>query len=183
MAASAEFRRFVPADSDLLVEFLTGEEWPYFAGGPGPDAARIREQVAAGGYDNDRTRRFWIGTGSCAEAGLIGLFDLGDSTPLFDLRVRAAYQRRGLGTAAVRWLTGYLFTEFSETVRIEGVTRQDNHAMRRTFIRCGYVKEAHWRQAWAGRDGKLYDSIGYAILRGDWETGTVTQPDWDDEPR
>jgi len=26
-----EFRRLVPADADLLVEFLTGEDWPYFA--------------------------------------------------------------------------------------------------------------------------------------------------------
>jgi RimJ/RimL family protein N-acetyltransferase len=54
--------------------------------------------------------------------------------------------------------------------------------MRRTFIRCGYVKEAHWRRSWAGRDGTLYDAIGYGILRSDWETGTVTRPDWDDEP-
>jgi hypothetical protein len=94
--------------------------------------------VAAGAYDNDRTRTFWIATDTCGETGLIRLFDLGDSTPLFDVR--------------------------------------------RTFIRCGYVKEAHYRRSWAGRDGTLHDAIGYAILRSDWETGTVTRPDWDDEP-
>jgi RimJ/RimL family protein N-acetyltransferase len=44
-------------------------------------------------------------------------------------------------------MTGYLFTEFPGIRRIEGTTRADNHAMRRTFRRCGYVKEAHWRQA------------------------------------
>ncbi len=54
--------------------------------------------------------------------------------------------------------------------------------MRQTVRRCGYVKEAHWRQAWPGRDGTLYDSIGYAILRTDWQAGTITRPDWDDEP-
>jgi RimJ/RimL family protein N-acetyltransferase len=173
------------------VEFLTGEDWPYFAGGPGPEADRIREQVAAGGYDNEGTRTFWIVTGTGTEAGLIRLFDLGDSTPLFDLgdstplfdlRTRAAYRGAGLGTAALRWLTGYLFTEFPDIGRIEGTTRQDNRAMRRTFIRCGYVKEAHYRQSFAGRDGTLYDAIGYAILRSDCETGTVTRPDRDDEP-
>lgn len=139
--------------------------------------------MAASAYDNDRTRTFWIATDTCGEASLIRLFDLGDSTPLFDLRVRAAFRGLGLGTAAVRWLTGYLFAEFPDTERIEGTARRDNRAMRRTFIRCGYVKEAHYRRSWAGRDGTLHDAIGYAILRSDWETGTVTRPDWDDEPR
>jgi RimJ/RimL family protein N-acetyltransferase len=175
-----EYRRFVPAEADLLAEFLTAEDWPYFAGDSGPTANRIRERVAAGDYDNDRTRTFWIVADT--EAGLIRLFDLGDSTPLFELRIRAAYRRAGLGTGALRWLTGYLFTEFPHVQRIEGATRQDNRAMRRTFARCGYVKEAHWRQAWAGRDGTLYDSVGYGILRSDWEAGTVTPADWDDEP-
>ncbi len=26
-----EFQRLVPADADLLVKFLTGGDWPYFA--------------------------------------------------------------------------------------------------------------------------------------------------------
>jgi RimJ/RimL family protein N-acetyltransferase len=147
-----------------------------------PGAGQIRQRVAAGDYDNNRTRAFWIGTDTGTEAGLIRLFDMGDDTPLFELRIRAAYRGMGLGSVALRWLTGYLFTEFPQVRRIEGTTRQDNRAMRRTFTRCGYVKEAHWRQAWAGRDGTRYDAIGYAILRGDWETGTVTPPDWDDEP-
>ena len=158
----------MPGDADVLAEFLTGEDWLFFAGGSGPGADRIREQVAAGDYDNDRTRAFWIVTDTGTEAGLIRLFDLGDNTPLFDLRVRAAYRGAGLGTAALRWLTDYLFTEFPDIDRIEGTTRQDNRAMRRTFIRCGYVKEAHWRRSWAGRDGTLYDAIGYGILRSDW---------------
>jgi RimJ/RimL family protein N-acetyltransferase len=174
-----EYRRFVPAEADLLAEFLTAEDWPYFAGGPGPGADRIREQAAAGYYDNDRTRTFWIVAGT-EVAGLIRLFDLGDSTPLFELRIRSPYRGAGLGTAALRWLTGYLFTQFPDIRRIEGTTREDNHAMRRTFIKCGYVKEAHWRQAWPGRDGTPYDAIGYGILRSDWETGTVTQLNWGD---
>lgn len=38
---SVEYRRFVPGDADVLAEFLTGEDWPYFAGGPGPGAATV----------------------------------------------------------------------------------------------------------------------------------------------
>jgi RimJ/RimL family protein N-acetyltransferase len=174
-----DYRRFVPAEADLLAEFLTTEDWPYH--GPGtPSAAQIRQDVAAGHYDNDETRTFWIVTGT--EAGLIRLLDLADDTPLFDLRIRAAYRGAGMGTRALRWLTGYLFTEFPGIRRIEGTTRQDNHAMRRTFRKCGYVKEAHYRQAWPAPGGTIYDAVGYAILRTDWQAGTITPPDWDDEP-
>jgi hypothetical protein len=66
--------------------------------------------------------------------------------------------------------------------RIEGTTRQDNQAMRRTFRKCGYVKEAHYRQAWPAPDGTIRDAVGYAILRADWQAGSITPPDWDDEP-
>jgi RimJ/RimL family protein N-acetyltransferase len=140
------YRRFVPAEADLLAEFLTTEDWPYHGAGA-PSADQIRQQAAAGLYDNDRTRAFWIVAGAGTEAGLIRLLDLGDDTPLFDLRIRAVCRGQGLGTRALRWLTGYLFTEFPGIRRIEGTTRQDNHAMRHTFRTCGYVKEAHYRQA------------------------------------
>jgi RimJ/RimL family protein N-acetyltransferase len=176
------YRRFVPAEADLLAEFLTTEDWPYHGAGA-PGAAQIRQQAAAGYYDSDQTRTFWIVTSDGTEAGLIRLLDLADGTPLFDLRIRAAYRGAGLGTRALRWLTGYLFTELPEIRRIEGTTRQDNHAMRRTFRKCGYVKEARYRQAWPSPGGTAYDADGYAILRTDWQAGTITPPDWDDEPR
>ncbi|WP_432135500.1 hypothetical protein [Streptomyces sp. bgisy154] len=54
--------------------------------------------------------------------------------------------------------------------------------MRRVFRACGYVEEAHYRQAWPTEDGTVCDAVGYAILRRDWRTGTTTLPDWDDEP-
>jgi RimJ/RimL family protein N-acetyltransferase len=165
---------------DLLAEFLSSQDWPYHAGGT-PDAARVREQAAAGYYDNDETRTFWVVTGDGTRAGLIRLLDLADDTPMFDLRIGAAYRRAGLGAAALRWLTGYLFTGFPVIRRIEGSTRQDNHAMRRTFRSCGYVKEAHYRQAWPSPSGRVYDAVGYAILRTDWQAGTITPPDWNDE--
>jgi hypothetical protein len=31
-------------------------------------------------------------------------------------------------------------------------------------------------------DGTTHDAVGYAILRSDWQAGTVTPPDWNDEP-
>ena len=177
--ADVPYRRFIPAEADLLAEFLTTEDWPYHGAGT-PDAAKVRAQAAAGHYDNDRTRTFWIVTGAGTRVGLIRLLDLSDDTPLFDLRVRAAYRGTGLGTAALHRLTGYLFAEFPGIRRIEGTTRQDNLAMHRAFRKCGYVKEAHYRQAWPSPDGRTYDAVGYAILRSDWQAGTVTLPEWED---
>ena len=102
---------------------------------------------------------------------------------MFDLRIRARYRRRGLGVQAVRWLTGYLFAEFPDIRRIEANTRKDNIAMRRTLLSCGYVKEAHYRDAWPSfENATVYDGVGYAMLRRDWDSGTTTLPEWDDEP-
>jgi len=52
----AQYRRFVAGKADLRAEFLTAEDWPYFAGDGRPAADRIRERAAAGEFDNDRTR-------------------------------------------------------------------------------------------------------------------------------
>lgn len=175
-----EFPRFQPSEVDELVDLLASEEWPFHANSR-VDADTVRRRVADGGYDNAAERTFWIADGA-EKLGLVRLMDLDDGTPLFDLRIRAAHRGRGIGTAAVAWLTNYVFTTFPELNRIEGTTRQDNQAMRRAFRRTGYVKEAHYRESWPAPDGNR-DAIGYAILRRDWENGTVTAPDWDDEQR
>ncbi|AZI57187.1 hypothetical protein EH165_02460 [Nakamurella antarctica] len=54
--------------------------------------------------------------------------------------------------------------------------------MRRTLLRCRCVKEAHYRASWPAQDGsKIYDAVGYAILKEDWRQGTVTPVAWNDE--
>ncbi|MCC9173740.1 hypothetical protein [Arthrobacter sp. zg-Y179] len=52
--------------------------------------------------------------------------------------------------------------------------------MRKTFLRAGFVKEAHYRQAWPTADGSRLASVAYAILRSDWENNTVTPLEFDD---
>jgi RimJ/RimL family protein N-acetyltransferase len=163
------------ADAPRIAEFLSSQEWPFHGGGPA-------EEIAAGYFAPD-VQAFWVfaDPDAAVPAGLFKLFDLADGTPMFDLRIGAAYRGAGPGSQALRWLTGYLFTELPRVRRIEGTTRQDNLAMRKTFRACGYVKEANDRQAWPGPGGASYDAVGYAILRSDWESGTVTLPDWADE--
>ncbi|MFI5545390.1 GNAT family N-acetyltransferase [Streptomyces sp. NPDC051815] len=175
------YRAYTPADAADLVAFLTTDTWP-FHGSPLVDPDRARQWIAEGRYCNDGNRTFWITAGG-EDIGLVRLMDLGDSTPVFDLRIRTAHRGRGAGAHALDWLTRYLFTEFPGIRRIEGTTRRDNTAMRRTFLRCGYVKEAHYRDGWPSADGTaVHDAVGYAILRRDWLTGTTTLPAWDDEP-
>lgn len=41
--------------------------------------------------------------------------------------------------------------------------------MCRAFRRPGYVQEAVYRQGWPVAGGAALDSVGYALLRGDWE--------------
>ncbi|TMR06898.1 GNAT family N-acetyltransferase [Nonomuraea turkmeniaca] len=175
-----DFSRISADDGDALADFLTGEEWPYHAGTQ--DRETVRRFAADGRYDDEETRTFWV-LADGERAGLVKLQDLADDTPMFDLRVRRAWRGHGLGTAAVAWLTGYLFTELPDVLRIEGTTRQDNHAMRAIFRKSGYAKESHYREAWPAPDGTRYDAVGYAILRRDWLSGTVTPPDWHDEPK
>lgn len=166
------------ADIDAVADFLTGSDWPFHTGGrPDRESAlrRAREQYC----DDPTMRAFWIDDDG-DRVGLIRLADIGDGDPLFDLRIRADCRGRGIGRAAVRWITEYLFTELPAINRIEGQTRRDNRVMRSIFRRSGFVLEAHYRQAWPAPDGTLHDSIGYAILRSDWESGTVTAPDWDE---
>ncbi|MEU4154100.1 GNAT family N-acetyltransferase [Streptomyces sp. NPDC026659] len=173
------FRRFAPSEADALVDFLTGDTWPFHASAA-PDGDEVRRWISAGRYDGEENRAFWIMAGD-STAGLIRLMDLADDTPLFDLRVRSRWRATGIGGTALTWLTRYLFEECPRVRRIEGTTRQDNAAMRRAFQRCGYVKEAHYRDAWPGTGGSVHDAVGYAVLRRDWESGGVTVPEWDDE--
>jgi RimJ/RimL family protein N-acetyltransferase len=168
-------RRFDAGEAEALADFLAGEPWPFHVIET-VDRADVLNRVAEGYYDET----YWIEVDG-ERAGIVRLFDLDDTTPMFDLRISARHRGKGLGQAAVRWLTDRLFGEFAHVERIEGTTRQDNVAMRRVFRRCGYVKEAHYRRAWPDASGHRYDSVGYAILRHDWQTGDTTMPDFHDE--
>ncbi|GGR89568.1 hypothetical protein Snoj_63040 [Streptomyces nojiriensis] len=89
------YRRYADADADDLVAFLAGDAWP-FHGSAVVDPEQARQWAAEGRFDNAETRSFWIDGGGEA-LGLVRLMDLGDSTPVFDLRIRSRYRGRGIG--------------------------------------------------------------------------------------
>ncbi|PYZ97607.1 GNAT family N-acetyltransferase [Alteribacter lacisalsi] len=163
---------FEPDMEAELVAFMTGNRWP-FHGEEEPEEEDIRDRVKEGVYQGNGNRTYWITAGD-EKIGLIRVFDLDDPICLFDIRIKESWRGRGAGREGVEWLTGRLFRDFPELIRIEGHTRSDNIAMRRTFAAGGYVKEMYTRQSWP-QGGKLYDAVGYAVIRADWENGTVTK--------
>ncbi len=167
----------MPEDTEALVGFLTRQDWPFHVKAS-PTAADVEARITGGDFHGATTRTFWALDGD-ERVALVRLEDVGDGDPLFDLRVDEDHRGRGVGTAVVRWLTGYLFDELPDAGRTEAQTRRDNSAMRAVLQRCGYVKEAHYRRAWPGAAGEVHDGIGYAILREDWTEGTTTPVDWD----
>ena len=54
----------------------------------------------------------------------------------WDLRIAEGHRGAGIGTAAVRWLSGQVFEGWPGVRRIEAQTRRDNRAMRAVLRRC-----------------------------------------------
>lgn len=164
------------ADHQRLVKFMTSSEWPYHAGGQ-----RTHDEyrsVVDGWLQSSGTELWWLHVDD-ATCGLLRIFDIDDGTPLFDLRIQGSHRGRGIGTAAVHWVTHHVFDEHQTVARFEATTRVDNEAMRRALHRNRWVKESHWRSAWPTSTGEMVDGVGYGILRSDWSSGTTTPVAWD----
>ncbi|WP_218974226.1 GNAT family N-acetyltransferase [Streptomyces sp. NP160] len=167
----------LPADTEHLADVLTRQAWPFHV-----RERWTRDQALAsaadGSWAGPHTQTHWLRADG-ERVGLVRVDDLDDGTPLFDLRIDEAHRGRGLGTAAVRWLSQHLFDRDPELQRIEANTRIDNEVMRAVLQRCGFVKESHHRSAWPDQGGRLFDGTGYGLLRADWASGTTTPVRWD----
>lgn len=166
------------ADHDALVAFLTRNTFPFHVR-PQLSGQDVEASIAEGAFRDDDNDSYWL---DHTEHGRIGFFrfeDLSEPTPLFDLRLDERFRGRGLSAPVLRAATERVFTT-SEAARFEGQTREDNIAMRRTFLRCGWVKEAHYREGWPVEGSRAVASVAYAILRRDWESGQTTTFTWED---
>ncbi|OIH92972.1 MULTISPECIES: GNAT family N-acetyltransferase [unclassified Curtobacterium] len=169
-------------DRDALVDFLSSEEFPFHVRRRIGRADAVAA-VDAGAYRDDEHDTFWLDHDEHGRLGIVRLEDLEDPVPLFDLRIAGAHRGRGLGTPALRAVTDHVFRTMPEVTRFEGQTREDNTAMRRVFVRAGWVKEAHYREGWPVEGGTAVASVGYGVLRRDWESGETTPVPWDDDVR
>lgn len=177
-----QFTEFSLNDKETLAHWLSSDEWNNFA------SPRISFETAVGwiergGLHGEDKRTFWIEVEPQNKVGLIQLYDLLDATAMFDIRINTSYRGLRIGRKALDWLTQFVFENYPGIIRLEANTRQDNVAMRKVLLSCGYVKEAHYRAGWESGESPLdwVDSVGYAILRYDWLNHTTTFVPWDDE--
>lgn len=174
------FRDFDPErDRGALIDLITGEEWTHRTR-PVISEADVVKELESGYYAGDDVITLLIEL----DGEVVGLaradgLGSGHEDPQLDFRLGERVRGRGIGLAALRQITDAVFTRHPGKHRIEGQTREDNVAMRKVFVRGGYAQEAVYRCAWPSADGEMLDGIGYAILRGDWESGTTTPVRWD----
>lgn len=175
------FTQLDPTGEDrvALVDFMTRNEFP-FHGRPRPTAADIEAAISEGAYRDQDNDSFWIDHSELGRIGFFRLEDLSDDAPLFDLRLDTPLRGRGLGVQILRAATNHVFSTMPDVNRFEGQTREDNTAMRKTFLRCGWLKEAHYREGWPVDGGAPVASVAYSIIRRDWETGQTTTFVWED---
>jgi len=169
----------VGADRTALVDFMTRNVFPFHVR-PRLTAADVEHAIADGAYRDEDHDTYWVEHPDLGRIGVLRLEDLTDAAPLFDLRLDAPFRGRGLGVEVLRAATDHVFGTMPEVHRFEGQTREDNIAMRRTFLRCGWVKEAHYREGWPVEGAAPVASVAYAVLRRDWQSGTTTTFVWED---
>lgn len=75
---------------------------------------------------------------------------------------------KGIGFEALGLWSQYLFDHLPQIVRLDLRTWSGNTGMMRLAEKLGYVREATFRQARIV-DGVYYDSVGYGVLRGEWQ--------------
>lgn len=163
-----------------LIDFFTTNEFPFHVV-EHRTSAEMADLIASGSFRDADRDSFWVVDDRLGRIGFLRLEDLQDDTPMFDLRLGTQFRGRGLGEQALHAATDLVFMT-TEALRFEGHTRDDNIGMRRIFARAGWTKEAHHRQGWPVPDAASRDSIGYAILRSEWQAGTSTGLQWHDIP-
>jgi RimJ/RimL family protein N-acetyltransferase len=168
MSADLPILRFAAVrddEAEELAVWLAGESWP-FHGRVSWTVEGALASIRAGDFSGTNPT-YWVELDGDGRIGIVHYRYLEDVSPDVDLRLLSAFRGRGHGTRMVEWAADHLFTTTSKH-RLAGETRVDNIAMRRVFERCGWVQEAHYRKSWPTEDGGWTDSVGYAIVRDDW---------------
>lgn len=169
----------LPDDGPELVALVSSQEYPFHVR-RAPTVEQVEARLVDGSFLDEGHATYWVDHTTEGRIGVVTLEDLSEDTPMLDLRLVTQARGRGLGLVVLEAVTALVFTTMPEVRRFEGQTREDNVAMRRTFLRAGFLKEAHYRQGWPVQGGAPLASVAYAILRSDWETGTTTPFVWED---
>ncbi|WP_438313323.1 GNAT family N-acetyltransferase [Sporosarcina sp. FA9] len=175
-----KLREWTMEEQEQLIHFMITNTWP-FDGNHHPGREIVEKAIEEGGYASDEVKTFWVENETDEKVGIVKIYDLQDDIPLFDLKIADVSRGYGYGPKALQLVAEYVFGLPGEKIRLEGHTRQDNIAMRKTFGRAGFVKEAHLRNAWfSPKENSYYDAVTYGITREDFLGGTTTPVIWED---
>ncbi|MCS5486017.1 GNAT family N-acetyltransferase [Curtobacterium sp. C1] len=161
-----------PVGRSWLVAFLTTNRFPFHVTSA-PTRNGVERRVADGDFSGPAHALFRVEADGAA-VGMVALDDLDDGAPLIDVRLAERARGRGLGVPVVRALAGTVFAGYPDVDRLEAQTRDDNVAMRKVLVRCGWVQEAQYRRAWPVEGSAPRDSVAYGLLREDHRSGRVT---------
>ena len=162
------------SEEEEWIDFLQSREWP-FHGESQPERNSLKKRFAS--LFRADIRCYWLVLDS-SQVGLIKLSDLSNSPdefPILDLRIAKSSEGKGLATCALQELVSLCFTQLGQR-RLEGYTQEDNLGMQRVFEKCGFLKQAHLRESWPGKNGEFFDTYGYAILKREWEQNRSEEP-------
>lgn len=160
-------------DRDELIAFLTTEEFPFHVRRR-PTVAQVTTDIDTGAWASADVETFWLDDDEQGRVGVVRLHDLGDPTAMIDLRLAERRRRRGFGAQTLPLAAEHVFRTHPGVVRLEGHTREDNTAMRRTFATCGWVREGWFRDGWPVEGGEPMASLAYSVIRRDWVSGSTT---------
>ncbi len=173
MSNHLSFRPFALSEAEQLADLITGNDWPFHVNRQ-PKREQVLKSIEDGNYTGDENRTFWICLDNQPDpVGIIVVEELDEREPVFDLRLSAAARYQGLGQKVLKWLADYVFQN-TDKHKLDGHTLAGNQAMKKVFEKSGWVQEAYYRQGWPNLTGGYDDSLAYALLRSDWETGSVT---------
>ncbi len=175
---------FKTEHSEILIDILVNNPWEFHSGKPFTNG-QVQAKIDSGYYNSSADTKTFLLNHENKIIGFVRIFDLGednldDETPLFDIRIKKEFRGRGLGKSAVDLIIAYVFNNYLNKNRFEATTRHDNIGMRKVLHKCGFVKEAHYRESWPDKNGIKVDTVGYGILRKDWENTSITTVNWND---
>jgi RimJ/RimL family protein N-acetyltransferase len=161
-------RALRPEELEVLAATLTPETSP-----PGA-LARLRRRI-------ERSGRFldgFLDLGVEVDGELVG--DISARQPaaalpagVFELGIGLLeeHRGRGYGTDAIRVLTQHLFDALSAE-RVQASTDVENVAMRRVFLKLGFVEEGVLRGFMPTGDRRA-DYVLYGVTRDEWRTSEM----------
>ncbi len=164
------YEKFSKKNSKLLINFLSSQVWSFHT-----DANLSKKEIEKkikGGYYTKKDQVTFLVKNKYNLVGffrVFGLKNIDNETPLFDIRIASKFRKKGIGSAVVKFMLHYVFKNYNLIRKVEGTTREDNMGMQKVFQKVGFTKVAQFRKDWKGKDGVWHDTIGYDILKEEFE--------------